>query len=209
MYRIAQGTAESAELDLHDVSLFQLYSLPKAQRMRAQKMDVHVSRAPMQFEFEVMMLQVAQAVGHFLLAAGNRLRPEWIAAAGDAYRARHGSKIGSDDQLGSDRTSAQLRTSQIEIILLLEAMVRELVALGHTNAIGPALRTNDIYNRDLGLFATVVRVGGDEQRFAVRVHDRTITLVKPLRGNPDFSWFGAAGLHAPVEHLHAVGQLLL
>jgi len=29
-------------------------------------MNVHVSRAPMQLELEVVVLQVAQAVGHFL-----------------------------------------------------------------------------------------------------------------------------------------------
>ncbi len=172
-------------------------------------MNVHVSRAPMQLELEVVVLQVAQAVGHFFFAARDRLRPELLAAAGNGHRTGHGSKIRIDHQLGSNRTGAQLRSRQVEVVLLFEAMVRELVALGHAHSIGPAIGTNHIHHRDLGLLATVLRVGGDEQRLAVRVHDRAITFVEPLRGNPDFPVTRAAAFQAPAKHLHAVGEFLL
>ncbi len=81
LYRVAQGAAESIEMNFHEVSVLQFDPLPEAQRMRAQKMDVHISRPAMEFKFEMVMLQVAQAVRHFLFAARDRLRPELLAAA--------------------------------------------------------------------------------------------------------------------------------
>src|SRR6266481_4610466 len=102
--------------------------------MSAEKMNVYVSRATVQLELEMVMLQVAEAVGHFLFAARDGLRPEVTATAFNGHRTRHSSKIRINHKFGPDGTGAQLRSCEVEVVLLLEAMVRKFVALGHAHA---------------------------------------------------------------------------
>src|SRR5882757_8468775 len=177
--------------------------------MSAEKMNVYVSRATVQLELEMVVLQVAQAVGHFLFAARNGLRPEGPATAFYSDRTWHGSKIRINHKFRPDGTGAQLRSGEVQVVLLLEAMVRKFVPLGHAHAIRPAIGTDHISGRDLALFTAIFRVGGDDQRVVVCVHHRALPFVKPLGGNPDLAVTRPAAFYAPAKHLHAVGEFLL
>src|ERR1700733_6834404 len=97
--------------------------------MGAQKMDVHVAGAAVQLEFEMMLLEIAQAVRHLLFAAGDGLRPVLIAIAHDAYLAGNGVESGANYELGTNGAGPQFGSSQVEIISFLEEIVGELVTL--------------------------------------------------------------------------------
>ena len=50
----------------------------ETQAIRSEEMNVDVARAAMRFKFEMMMLDVRQAVAHFSFAAAERFRPQHI-----------------------------------------------------------------------------------------------------------------------------------
>src|SRR5580658_7680667 len=135
----------------------------------------------------MMMLEIAQTVAHLLLTAGDGLRPEVLASARDTYFARNRLEIGIDCEFRPERAVAQLGSSQIEIITFFEEVVRELIALHHSNSIRPPVPADEIRGGDLGFFAAICSVWGDEQRFVVRPDHGTVALIKPLRGRADFS----------------------
>ena len=85
LHRIAQGTAETREPTSMTSPSCELDTIAEAQ-MRAEKMHVHIARPAMQFELEMMMLEIAQAVGHFFLAGGDLLRPELDASRAECSR---------------------------------------------------------------------------------------------------------------------------
>src|SRR5512141_3443000 len=78
--RISEWAAETLELDDHHVSRHEADPFTEAECVRAEEVDVHVARAPVGFEFEMMMLQVGQAVAHGLLAGLNRPGPQQAAS---------------------------------------------------------------------------------------------------------------------------------
>jgi hypothetical protein len=65
---IAQWAAKASELNLHYISVRKPYSVPKAQGMSSEEMNVNVARALMQSELKMVMFDVAKAVTHLLLA---------------------------------------------------------------------------------------------------------------------------------------------
>src|SRR5215470_11415887 len=77
--RIPQRPAEALEMHLHDISRLQMNSLPKAEGVRAEEVDVNISGPTMPFELEVVMLQIGQRVRHGLLAATDGSRPQSLA----------------------------------------------------------------------------------------------------------------------------------
>src|SRR5580658_4505625 len=155
-----------------------------------------------------MMLKVAKTVAHFLFAAGDGLRPEVPAIARDTHLARNQMEIRIDYEFRTERTGAQLRSRQVEIIAFFEDVVRELIALYHSDSIRLPVPADEIGRGDLGFFAPICGVCGYEERFVVRSDHGTIALVEPLRGRTDFSSCGATAFYAPLKHLHAVGQIL-
>src|SRR5437867_10202328 len=106
--RIAQWTAEALECDVHDVSICQADSFAKTEAVGTKEVDMNVSRTAVCFKFEVMMLNILQAVAHFSLAASNLFRPQGAAGTMNRDDARHGFKFRIKHKFGSDRAGAQL-----------------------------------------------------------------------------------------------------
>ena len=73
MYGIAERPSETFEADLHRVSIAEADVLAKAQRAGAEKMHMHVSRTAVEFEFEVMVLDIAETVAHLRFTGANFL----------------------------------------------------------------------------------------------------------------------------------------
>src|ERR1700761_3804574 len=87
-------------------------------------------------------------------------------------------------------------------------MVRELVTLRHANAIRLSIGTDQIGAGDLRFFAAVGGVRWNQKRFVVRTDHRAVALVEPLGGRTNFSCGWTTTIYTPLEHLHAIGQLL-
>src|SRR5579863_9683713 len=160
-------------------------------------------------EFEVVMLDIPQAVAHFRLARANLLPPQHARIALDHHLARHRLKIRVEHELGPDRTGANLRTRQVQIILLLELMIGKLVSGGHAHAPRHSRRIRKIDAGDFALFAAIFRVRGSFQGFAMRAQDRTRSFIEPFRRCANLPGRWAPSLDSPAKHLHAVGQVLV
>src|ERR1700677_101654 len=117
-------------------------------------------------------------------------------------------EIGIDYEFRTERTGAQLGSSQVEIISFFEEVVRELIALHHSDSIRLPVPADEIRRGNLGFFAPICGVWRNEEGFVVRPDHGTIALVEPLRGRADFSCCGASPFYAPLKHLHAVSQIL-
>jgi hypothetical protein len=98
--RISQRAAEAFEANLHYIAVFQREPVAKTERIRAEEMNVYVTRPAMSFVLEVMMLQIGEAVGHGGIAARDLFRPDRRAAVLDEDFSRHGAKIRIDNQFG-------------------------------------------------------------------------------------------------------------
>jgi hypothetical protein len=78
---ILQRAAKSCEADFHEIAVGEADAVAEAEAIRAEKMHVNVSRAAVLLEFEMMMLEVLQAVAHFGFAGANRFRPDGLLRA--------------------------------------------------------------------------------------------------------------------------------
>ena len=103
----------------------QANAVAKAEAVGAKKVHVNVARPPMLLKFEVMMLNVLEAVAHFLFAGADISRPQSPAVTLDRYFACNRGKLRIQDQLRTNRTVAQLRCRQIQIIPLFETVIGE------------------------------------------------------------------------------------
>src|SRR5579863_565147 len=208
-HRVAQRPSEAFESHLHYVPVAKLNAVSKAQAIGAEKMHVQVPGPAVRIEFEVVMLDIPQAVAHFRLARANLLPPQHARIALDHHLARHRLKIRVEHELGPDRTGANLRTRQVQIILLLELMIGKLVSGGHAHAPRHSRRIRKIDAGDFALFAAIFRVRGSFQGFAMRAQDRTRSFIEPFRRCANLPGRWAPSLDSPAKHLHAVGQVLV
>ena len=87
-------------------------------------------------------------------------------------------------------------------------MVGKLVTSSHSETIGFPITTDEIARSDFGLFTTILGVRRYEERFAMSPHDRTITLVEPLRGHPDNARSRLSRCKPLLKDAHAVGELI-
>jgi hypothetical protein len=71
--RIAQRAAKAGEGNFHHVAVGKLHAVAEAQGARAEVMDVQIAGAAVRFKFEMMMLDVRQAVAHLIFAGENFL----------------------------------------------------------------------------------------------------------------------------------------
>src|SRR5665213_275517 len=69
--RIAQRAAETGEPNFHHVAVGELHAVAETQGARAKKMHVQIDGAAMRFKLEMMMLDVREAVTHFIFASQN------------------------------------------------------------------------------------------------------------------------------------------
>src|SRR3954466_15467283 len=85
---------------------------------------------------------------------------------------------------GPKRARPQLRPREVQVVLFLENVVRELVARGHPDPDGRAVLVDDVHASDLGFLAAVFGMRWHKQGLAMRPQDRAVALVEPLRRGP-------------------------
>src|SRR6266536_2099144 len=124
------------------------------------------------------------------------------------YLHRHGSKLRIHDQLRTKRASSKFRPRKVEIVLLLEPMIRKLVASRHPDAVRQSIPANHVNARNFGFLAAVLGIRWNVEWLPVRAQRSPGTLVEPLWRDANLSGSGATSLLAPMKHLHAVGHLL-
>src|SRR5215813_14554078 len=175
----------------------QANAVAEAERIGAKKMHVQISRPPMLLKFEVMMLNVRQAVAHFGFAGADIFRPQGPAVTLDRYFAWNRGKFRIQDQLRTQGTVAQLRTGQIQVIPFFETMIGEFVARGHSDSARLSVGIDEIDSRDLGFFAAIFRIGGNLERFSMGAKYGAGAFVKPFRCNADRARSRPAAVKTP------------
>ena len=158
-------------MDLHDITILQRHSLSETESVSSEKVDMQVARSPVRFVLEMMVFEVGETVRHCLISAENRARPFGFACAFNGYLSGQRIELRIRYKLGTDRTVPQLRCGEIEVVSLLEAMIRELVAGCHPK---PARHTRSVDKVDacnLRLLSTVLGVGRDDQRLEMAAQD--------------------------------------
>ena len=68
---IAERSAVACPGDLHDVPIFQRYSRPEAEGVRAEEVKMDVARATVRGIFEVVVLQVREGMHHVVFPGGD------------------------------------------------------------------------------------------------------------------------------------------
>src|SRR5215469_7743249 len=185
----------------------QANAVAKAEAVGAKKVHVHVSRLPMLLKFEVMMLNVCEAVAHFGFAGADISRPQPPAVTLDCYPAWHRGKFRIEDQLRTNGTVAQLRSGQIQVIPFLETVIGEFVACGHPDSSRLSVGIDEVDSRDLGFLAAVFRIGGNLERLSMSAKNRAAAFVKPFRWRANRARSRPPAVPAPAEHFHAVGEV--
>src|SRR5215469_2237221 len=112
-------------------------------------------------EFEMVMLEVGEAVAHVLLAGSNLLLPDRPTVAEDAHCSGDVVEPGIDHQFRADAAVAKLRSREIEIIAALEDVIGEFVSRGHADPPGRAVFRDRIDGCYFGLFAAVFCMPGN------------------------------------------------
>src|SRR6266540_1321280 len=117
---IAQGSSEIFKMNFHNIAVGQFHAVAEAQAACAEIMNVEIAGVAMRFEFEMMMLDVLQAVAHLGFAGADVLRPNDFAASFDGRFSRNRLELRIDHQLWAQRAGAYLRAGEIQVILLFE-----------------------------------------------------------------------------------------
>src|SRR4051812_46634705 len=73
---VAQRASKAGEFDEHFVAIFKLDARAEAQAVCAEVVNMHVAGPPVALEFEMVVLDVGEAVAHFGFAGGDFLRPK-------------------------------------------------------------------------------------------------------------------------------------
>ena len=125
---IAQRSSESFVAYVHPITVSEGDAFAEAQRMRAEEVNVHIAWLAVTCEFEVMMLEIGEAVAHVFLTGLNLLRPDGFFSALDSHFAGDRLERCTDDELRTDAAGAEFRSGEIEIVALFELVVGELIA---------------------------------------------------------------------------------
>ena len=201
---VAQRPAESLGLDLEPVARLRHHAIGHAQRGRAEKVHVYVTRTPEGRVFEVVALEVGQRVRHVPLAREKRPLPHHLAVAHDAARASHVGRRWPEPKLGPARTGPQLRVGEVQVILALHGVVRELVAHGGSHPPRDAVGADDVDDGQFRLLATIQREIGRQEGRARWREGPTVALVEPL-GLHSRTLQGLPTFDTPPKHARRVG----
>src|SRR5690349_14372377 len=101
---IPQSKPEAFPLNYDLISLVQNHAVSVAGNAASQKMDMHVARNPVRFEFEMMLLDLFQPERRMLLAGADLLAPYRRATPLHRYSARDVLELGLERQLRTDGT---------------------------------------------------------------------------------------------------------
>jgi hypothetical protein len=167
----ADGVSQRAPItfdgNLHDVSMLQTNVIAETQAVRSKEVYVDVSPAAVSFIFEMMVLDVLQAMAHFGFTAAESFGPMDISFPFDGHGYRHGFEFRINHKFWPKRTGAEFGASEIKVVLLLELMIREFVAYSHSDSIGPAIWSYEVDAGDLSFLSTILSVGRNIERFSV------------------------------------------
>ena len=205
---ITQCASETIEPDLCNITLLQYDSFAKRERIGTKEVDMHAAGLPVSGELEVMMLHVGKAVTHILFAAGDLPVPKCHSRSFDTDLSMNISKIRIDDQLRTKAAGSQLRSGKIQVVPLLEFMIRKFVAYHHANAKWCAIVRDQVYAGEFAFFATILCVTGNLERLKWSANCGAIAFVEPLRRYTDLTVGRTTTFDPPLEHTHAVGDVL-
>ena len=197
---VAQRQREGRRRNLEDVALPRLDAVGEGQGRGAEEVDVDVAGAPEQGIFEMVVLEVGEAVRHVRLAAQEGLLPQDLPVAQDPAGAAQILRQIADQQFRSQRGRTQLGMGEPEVIAALGDMVGEFVGEREAQAARPAVGVDQIDAGDLGLLAAVERESGRLEVAAGRDEARAVALVEPFGLDPRPLPFGLAAFDAHQEH---------
>src|ERR1035437_8638547 len=163
---------------------------------------MNLSRPAVPFKLEMMVLNVLQAVTHFGFSGAKGLAPEHAPIPFDRRGHRYRLEFRIDHKFRSEGTSAELRAREVQIVLLFKLMIRKLITHRKADSIRPAIRSDEINARDLGLLATVLGIPRNVERLSVGTYCAPCALGEPCGRDPDGACSRAAAVDAPAEHLH-------
>ncbi|VXB96765.1 hypothetical protein PSEUDO8O_20332 [Pseudomonas sp. 8O] len=204
---IAQRLAQRIETDLEGIARLRLDAVGERQRRGAEEVHMHIAGTQELAILEVVVLEVLQAVAHVVLTGEELLLPQHLVAPTNTADAGQVTRQLADQHFRAEGTEAQLRVGQVQVVLALDHMVGELVAKGEADAIRLAIVANHIEAGQLGLLTEVLGEVGHREVLARANHDAAITFVEPLRLRAFAACGRATAGHAPLEHLHGVGEL--
>src|SRR5271170_7630049 len=167
-------------------------------------MHVEIPGQAMTIELEVMMFQVSETVRHILFPGLNRFLPYRCASALDSHFTSDGTEVAANYQFRANAALAQLRTSKVQIVMLLKFVIAELVADTKTDAVRRAVFRDEIDTSDLSFFATVFSMSRNGQRGEWPAQDRAVAFVKPFGGGADFAFLRSPTSKARLKHAHTV-----
>jgi hypothetical protein len=105
--RILQRPPVAFHRNLHDVAILQVDTIAETQAISSEEVDVNISSPAMRFVFEMMMLDILQAMTHFGFAAAKSPAPLKIAVTPNRNCDRDGLEVRINDKFRANRTSAQ------------------------------------------------------------------------------------------------------
>ena len=117
----------------------------------SKEMDMNLARPAVALKFEMMVLNILQAVTHFGLSGAEALGPEHVLTPFDGRGHRDRLEFRIHYEFWSKGTRTELRTGEVQIVLLFKLMIRKLVAHREANAVWPAIWSDQVNARDLRL----------------------------------------------------------
>ena len=156
--RVSQRAPVAFDGNLHDVSLLQTNVIAEAQAVRSKEVNVDISTAAMSFVFEMMVLDVSQAMAHFGFTAAECLGPMDIAFPFDGCGYGNGLEFWIDHKFWSKRTGAKFGAGEVEIVFLFELMIRKFVTYSHSNSIKPSIGSDEVDAGDLSFLSAILGI---------------------------------------------------
>src|ERR1700676_435122 len=150
---VSQWAAKFRKLNLSDISRLKANAFAEGQTVRTQEMDMHNAGLAVGSKFEMMMLEIGEAVAHIQFARSNLLLPDGFAVAQDAHSSGYVVEPCVDHQFRTDAACPQLRTRQVEIVSAFEDVIGEFVSCGHSDSPGSSVVRDDVDGKDLSFFS--------------------------------------------------------
>jgi hypothetical protein len=152
---------------LHDVSILQANVLAETEAVSSKEMHMDVSPAAVSLIFEMMVLNVLQTMAHFSFTTTECPGPVHTSFPFDGHGYGHGLEFRVDDKFWPQRRRAKFGSRKVEIVFLLELMVRKLVPHSHPDSVRPAIWSDEVDAGDLSFIPAILGIGWDVERFPV------------------------------------------
>jgi hypothetical protein len=147
--------------------MLQMNTVAETEAVRSEEVYVDVSPAAVSFVFEMMVLDVSQAMAHFGFTAAESIGPMDASFPFDGHVNGQGLEFWINHKFGSERTRAEFGASEIKIVFLFKLMIREFVPYRHSDSIGPAIWSNQVDAGDLSFLSAIFGIGRNVERFSM------------------------------------------